>query len=101
MFDGDFERAVPELARGTARCLPVGRFLLQNAHTRGTPRAVDAGVTTIDPVITVTIGTAVVGESDTTPPPAIVLFLPVRGAHGQEEDRQLLSPHPAATALVF
>lgn len=56
-----------------------GTFLVQNAHTRGTPELVVAGLTVIGPLVAVTLGITVLGEADSAPAEAFIAFL-VAGA---------------------
>jgi hypothetical protein len=52
-----------------------GSFLVQNAHARGTPDLVVAGLTVIDPLVAVTLGITILGEAQAAPPQTIVAFL--------------------------
>jgi threonine/homoserine efflux transporter RhtA len=52
-----------------------GTFLVQNAHARGTPELVVAGLTVIDPLVAVAIGIIILGETGTAPPQAYIAFI--------------------------
>jgi drug/metabolite transporter (DMT)-like permease len=74
LFQGDFEWLSLSCLAGLMVAALFGTFLVQNAHTRGTPELVVAGLTVIDPLIAVTIGITVLGEADTAPPQAFIAF---------------------------
>lgn len=75
LFQGDFEWLSLTCLAGLLIAALAGSFLVQNAHTRGTPELVVAGLTVIDPLVAVAIGITILGEADAAPPLAIVLFL--------------------------
>ncbi|MHC6594258.1 DMT family protein [Arthrobacter sp. C152] len=75
LFQGDFEWLSLTCLAGLLIAALGGSFLVQNAHARGTPELVVAGLTVIDPLVAVAIGITILGEADTAPPLAIVLFL--------------------------
>lgn len=75
LFQGDFEWLSLTCLAGLAVAGLAGSFLVQNAHSRGTPELVVAGLTVIDPLVAVAIGVTILGEADTAPAPAIVLFI--------------------------
>ncbi|MEE9094743.1 DMT family transporter [Pseudarthrobacter phenanthrenivorans] len=75
LFQGDFEWLSLTCLAGLVVAGLAGSFLVQNAHSRGTPELVVAGLTVIDPLVAVAIGVTILGEADTAPPLAIVLFL--------------------------
>ncbi|WP_091256240.1 multidrug DMT transporter permease [Arthrobacter sp. ok909] len=75
LFQGDFEWLSLTCLAGLVIAALSGTFLVQNAHTRGTPELVVAGLTVIDPLVAVTIGIAILGEADTAPPMAFVAFV--------------------------
>ncbi|MET3923751.1 multidrug DMT transporter permease [Arthrobacter sp. UYEF20] len=75
LFQGDFEWLSLTCLAGLVIAALSGTFLVQNAHTRGTPELVVAGLTVIDPLVAVTIGITILGEADTAPPLAFVAFL--------------------------
>ena len=79
LFQGDFEWLSLTCLAGLVVAALAGSFLVQNAHSRGTPELVVAGLTVIDPLVAVAIGITILGEADAAPPLAIVLFL-VSGA---------------------
>jgi drug/metabolite transporter (DMT)-like permease len=74
LFQGNFEWLSLICLAGLAAAALFGTFLVQNAHTRGTPELVVAGLTVIDPLIAVTLGITVLGEADTAPPLAFLGF---------------------------
>jgi len=76
LFQGDFEWLSLTCLAGLVIAALAGSFLVQNAHTRGTPELVVAGLTVIDPLVAVAIGVTILGEAASAPPLAIVLFLP-------------------------
>ena len=75
LFQGDFEWLSLTCLAGLLIAALAGSFLVQNAHTRGTPELVVAGLTVIDPLVAVAIGITILGEADAAPPLAIILFL--------------------------
>lgn len=75
LFQGNFEWLSIICLTGLIIAALSGSFLVQNAHTRGTPELVVAGLTVIDPLVAVTIGITVLGEADTAPPQALIAFL--------------------------
>ena len=75
LFQGDFEWLSLTCLAGLIIAALFGTFLVQNAHTRGTPELVVAGLTVIDPLVAVTIGITVLGEADTAPAEAFIAFL--------------------------
>jgi len=75
LFQGDFEWLSLTCLAGLIIAALSGTFLVQNAHTRGTPELVVAGLTVIDPLVAVTLGIAVLGEADTAPAAAFIAFL--------------------------
>jgi len=75
LFQGDFEWLSLTCLAGLVIAALAGSFLVQNAHTRGTPELVVAGLTVIDPLVAVAIGVTILGEAASAPPLAIVLFL--------------------------
>lgn len=75
LFQGDFEWLSLTCLAGLIIAALTGSFLVQNAHTRGTPELVVAGLTVIDPLVAVAIGITILGEADAAPPLAIILFL--------------------------
>lgn len=75
LFQGDFEWLSLTCLAGLVIAALAGSFLVQNAHTRGTPELVVAGLTVIDPLVAVAIGVTILGEADSAPLTAIVLFL--------------------------
>jgi hypothetical protein len=75
LFQVDFEWLSLTCLAGLLIAALAGSFLVQNAHTRGTPELVVAGLTVIDPLVAVAIGITILGEADAAPPLAIVLFL--------------------------
>ncbi|MET3811940.1 multidrug DMT transporter permease [Arthrobacter sp. UYEF3] len=75
LFQGDFEWLSLTCLAGLILAALAGTFLVQNAHTRGTPDLVVAGLTVIDPLVAVTIGITILGEADTAPPQAFIAFL--------------------------
>jgi drug/metabolite transporter (DMT)-like permease len=74
LFQGNFEWLSLTCLAGLVIAALSGTFLVQNAHTRGTPELVVAGLTVIDPLIAVTLGITVLGEADTAPPLAFLGF---------------------------
>lgn len=75
LFQGDFEWLSLTCLTGLVIAALSGTFLVQNAHTRGTPELVVAGLTVIDPLVAVTLGIAILGEADTAPPLAFAAFV--------------------------
>lgn len=75
LFQGDFEWLSLTCLAGLVIAALSGTFLVQNAHTRGTPELVVAGLTVIDPLVAVTLGITVLGEAETAPLQAIIAFL--------------------------
>lgn len=75
LFEGDFEWLSLACLAGLVIAALSGTFLVQNAHTRGSPELVVAGLTVIDPLVAVTIGIIILGEADTAPLPALVAFV--------------------------
>jgi drug/metabolite transporter (DMT)-like permease len=75
LFQGDFEWLSLASLAGLVIAALSGSFLVQNAHTRGTPEIVVAGLTVIDPLVAVTIGITVLGEADTAPLSAVLAFI--------------------------
>jgi drug/metabolite transporter (DMT)-like permease len=75
LFQGDFEWLSLTCLAGLVIAALSGTFLVQNAHTRGTPDLVVAGLTVIDPLIAVAIGVTILGEADAAPPLAFVAFV--------------------------
>jgi drug/metabolite transporter (DMT)-like permease len=74
LFQGNFEWLSLTCLAGLAAAALFGTFLVQNAHTKGTPELVVAGLTVIDPLIAVTLGITVLGEADTAPAQAFLGF---------------------------
>lgn len=74
LVQGDFEWLSLTCVAGLAIAALFGTFLVQNAHARGTPELVVAGLTVIDPLVAVTIGITILGEAGTAPPQAVVAF---------------------------
>ncbi|MEO5993017.1 MAG: DMT family transporter [Arthrobacter sp.] len=74
LFQGDFEWLSLSCLAGLVIAAVSGTFLVQNAHTRGTPELVVAGLTVIDPLVAVTIGITILGEADTAPPQAFIAY---------------------------
>ncbi len=56
LFQGNFDWPSVTCLAGLVTASLFGTFLVQNAHTRGTPELVVAGLTAIDPLVAVTIG---------------------------------------------
>jgi len=75
LFQGGFEWLSLTCLAGLIIAALSGTFLVQNAHTRGTPELVVAGLTVIDPLVAVTLGITVLGEADTAPAAAFIAFL--------------------------
>ncbi|WP_028275195.1 DMT family transporter [Arthrobacter sp. I3] len=75
LVQGDFEWLSLTCLAGLVIAALSGTFLVQNAHTRGTPELVVAGLTVIDPLVAVTLGIVILGEADTAPPLAIIAFV--------------------------
>ena len=75
LFQGDFEWLSLTCLAGLVIAALSGSFLVQNAHTRGTPELVVAGLTVIDPLVAVTLGITVLGEADTAPLQAFIAFI--------------------------
>ncbi|WP_250545791.1 multidrug DMT transporter permease [Paenarthrobacter sp. DKR-5] len=74
LFQGNFEWLSLTCLAGLAAAALFGTFMVQNAHARGTPELVVAGLTVIDPLVAVTIGITVLGEADAAPPQAFIGF---------------------------
>ncbi|MEW1808489.1 multidrug DMT transporter permease [Pseudarthrobacter sp. NPDC080039] len=74
LFQGNFEWLSLTCLAGLGAAALFGTFLVQNAHTRGSPELVVAGLTVIDPLIAVTLGITVLGEADAAPPQAFLGF---------------------------
>ncbi|HET6270912.1 MAG TPA: multidrug DMT transporter permease [Arthrobacter sp.] len=74
LFQGDFEWLSLTCLTGLVLAALSGTFLVQNAHTRGTPELVVAGLTVVDPLVAVTLAITVLGEADTAPPLAFLGF---------------------------
>jgi len=75
LFQGDFEWLSLTCLAGLIVAALFGTFLVQNAHARGTPELVVAGLTVIDPLVAVTLGITVLGEADAAPAEAFIAFL--------------------------
>ncbi|MEW1808461.1 multidrug DMT transporter permease [Pseudarthrobacter sp. NPDC080039] len=75
LLQGNFEWLSLTCLAGLVIAALSGSFLVQNAHTRGTPEIVVAGLTVIDPMVAVTIGITVLGEADTASPAAFLAFI--------------------------
>jgi len=52
-----------------------GSWFVQNAHAYGPPDLVVAGLTVVDPIVAVTIGSAVLGEMEGTPSWVVLVML--------------------------
>lgn len=75
LFQGDFEWLTLTCLAGLVIAALSGTFPVQNAHTRGTPELVVAGLTVIDPLVAVTIVITILGEADNAPPQAFIAYL--------------------------
>lgn len=75
LFQGHFEWLSLTCLAGLVVAALAGTFLVQNAHTLGTPELVVAGLTVIDPLVAITIGITVLGEADTATPKAFLAFI--------------------------
>ncbi|HEX9087985.1 MAG TPA: DMT family transporter [Arthrobacter sp.] len=75
LFQGDFEWLSLTCLGGLILAALFGTFLVQNAHARGTPELVVAGLTVIDPLVAVAIGIIILGETGTAPPQAYIAFI--------------------------
>jgi drug/metabolite transporter (DMT)-like permease len=74
LFQGDFEWLSLTCLAGLLIAALSGTFLVQNAHARGTPELVVAGLTVIDPLVAVALGITILREADTAPPLAFAAF---------------------------
>ena len=52
----------------------LGQYLQQSAFTSGAPDVVVAGLTVVDPIVGATIGLAILGEGESTPGWAFIVF---------------------------